>query len=85
MIESQNGGCGICGTLLDMDGFHTRREDTLSRFCVDRAEDGTVRGFVCRACQTGLRGFGRDVERLQRAMEYLERVSGDGEGEGGRS
>lgn len=77
MLEAQKGGCGVCRTPLELDRNEQQRH--LSPFCVDRAADGVVRGFLCRACHDGLRGFGRDVERLQRAVEYLSRVDVGGE------
>ena len=77
MVQSQQGGCAICRTALNMD----RHDHVRSGFCVDRGPDGTVRGFLCRDCQTGIRGFGRDVDRLRRAMEYLTRVAAVGQEE----
>jgi len=68
IISAQGGGCGICRTPLDIDGH---RAEALTRFCVDRAADGTVQGFLCTDCHRGLRGFGRDVDRLRRAMDYV--------------
>jgi len=40
---------------------------------IDRAGDGTVRGFLCEACSAGLRAFGRGVDRLRAAVGYLQR------------
>jgi len=44
------------------------------RICIDRAGDGTVRGFLCEACSAGLRALGWDVERLWAAVGYLDRA-----------
>jgi Recombination endonuclease VII len=80
ILSAQGGGCGICGAALEVDRPLHPPEEALTRFCVDRAGDGRVRGFLCAGCHRGLRGFGRDVDRLLRAADY---VSGGLEGEGG--
>lgn len=74
LLESQGGGCAICGG----DNFGDSR---LGRFHIDHdhsccAEVGVscgkcVRGLLCRGCNTALGNFGDDAERLVRAAEYL--------------
>lgn len=72
ILQAQQGGCGICGTTLDVD--RTIHHEALTRFCVDRADDGSVRGFLCAGCRAGVRGFGSDVDHLRRAIDYLRRT-----------
>lgn len=61
----QGGKCAICLTDLrpGVTGAHIDH-------CHDTAE---VRGLLCAHCNHGLGKFGEDVERLQRAIEYLRR------------
>lgn len=51
--------CVLCGTTEDI--------------CVDHCHDcNTVRGPLCRACNSAIGRFGDDPARLQAAIEYLE-------------
>lgn len=64
LLQSQGGGCAICGTLpkagahgaLHIDHDHT---------------DGRVRGLLCRHCNLGLGNFKDDINRMTAAMAYL--------------
>jgi hypothetical protein len=71
IIQSQNGGCAICRTRLEVDG---PSGGTFSHARVDRTEDGKIRGFLCRECKSGLTGFRGDPDRLRQAAEYLTRT-----------
>jgi hypothetical protein len=61
MIAAQNGVCAICGqpdkTRLAVDHCHQTRR---------------LRGMLCRPCNLGLGCFKDDVERLKKAIDYLE-------------
>lgn len=63
MIEAllvlKDDGCSICGShyLMSIDHCH---------------ETGTVRGWLCRKCNSGLGFFGDDIDRLRAALKYLE-------------
>lgn len=62
LYEAQQGLCAICD-----------RPDPNRRLCVDHChETGEVRGLLCSSCNTALGLLGDDVDRLIRAMEYLE-------------
>lgn len=63
MIESQGGGCAICGD---------RKSSNGRSLVVDHChESSVVRGILCDHCNRGL-GFFRDsTDRLSRAIEYL--------------
>jgi hypothetical protein len=60
LLESQGGGCAICGsTIADSRG---------NRPHVDHCHDtGKVRGILCGRCNMGLGHFGDDIE-----LAYLE-------------
>jgi hypothetical protein len=60
MLESQGGGCAICGTWelhLAVDHCHTT---------------GIVRGLLCRNCNHGIGNFKDSPERLASAIAYLQ-------------
>jgi hypothetical protein len=62
MIESQGGGCAICG----------RRPKRLASLHVDHChEEGTVRGILCLGCNQGLGQFQHDPKLLRRAAAYM--------------
>jgi len=63
LLESQNGGCAICGALpinrrLSVDHDH---------------ETGEIRGLLCSNCNTGIGLLGEDLTRLASAMNYLRK------------
>lgn len=64
MLEAQAGGCAICGT-----------EDTSpwDWFCIDHDhQTGTVRGLLCRSCNTAIGQVADSPEILRQAVAYLE-------------
>jgi hypothetical protein len=64
ILSAQKSSCAIC------EAHETTLNSWLS---VDHDHsNGTVRGLLCRKCNTGLGGFRDSVENLQKAIEYLE-------------
>jgi hypothetical protein len=63
MLESQGGGCAICGAepgkgrVLDVDHCH---------------DEGHVRGLLCRSCNLCLGRMKDDPSMLRKAADYLE-------------
>ena len=60
LYEAQGGQCAICKEsreVLDVDHDH---------------ETGTVRGLLCRGCNTAIGKLGDSVSGLARALRYLE-------------
>lgn len=63
MLFNQNNRCSIC--LKHQDEFK-------ALLAVDHChKTNKVRGLLCMNCNTALGGFGDDLARLQRAIEYL--------------
>lgn len=63
LVESQGGGCAICGAEKSKDG---------RRLAVDHChETGVVRGALCDLCNRGLGFFQDSTEKLARAIQYL--------------
>lgn len=62
LLRTQEFKCAVCGDPIndkaDLDHDHNT---------------GGVRGILCRACNVGLGNFRDSPERLQRAIEYLQR------------
>lgn len=70
ILKSQNGRCAICGT---DDPGHTAGR----LFDVDHDHDtARVRGLLCQHCNMGLGQFGDDLDRLRKAVKYLEESRG---------
>lgn len=66
MLEVQEGLCAIC-----------RRKDN-RRLAVDHCHaTKRVRGLLCSSCNVSVGRFDDDPERLQRAIEYLQREGAD--------
>ena len=62
--RAQDGRCAIC--------FERGEAETLA---VDHChETNTVRGLLCRGCNTGLGSFNDNIAYLQRAIAYLTSV-----------
>ena len=71
MLQAQGGVCAICGNAeSSTNGKH------IDSLAVDHDhKTGSVRGLLCRRCNT-LLGFAQDdIEILQRAIDYLSKVS----------
>jgi hypothetical protein len=65
LAETQNYVCAIC-----------QRPDPLGLLSVDHDHvTGVVRGLLCRGCNTSLGRFNDDVELLQRAIDYLNKLT----------
>jgi len=65
LLEAQDGCCAVCGTLYP---------GKQGRFCVDHDHTtGKIRGLLCATCNLGLGHFQDDVERLQLAIDYLNK------------
>lgn len=79
LYADQDGRCRICSMsipnlLEDLD------VDMRQGSGVDHCHaTGQVRGLLCRGCNHGLGGFNDDVEKLQRAIEYLNAVKAQDE------
>ena len=72
LYTKQEGSCKICGTSLPLynEFFST---DNARAIVVDHCHiSGAVRGLLCNQCNKGLGHFSDNVERLKRAVLYLE-------------
>ena len=67
MMVEQEGMCAICAVVLDEDGERSLKP------CVDHCHtSGHVRGILCHRCNAALGLLDDDIERLQKAQEYLQ-------------
>jgi len=63
MLNNQQSKCGICG-------------DEMSQPHVDHCHNtNKVRGLLCINCNQGIGKFKDDVDKLQRAIDYLNKHS----------
>ena len=63
LLESQGGGCAICGAVEDITG---------KELCVDHCHrTEVVRGVLCSLCNTGIGMLGDDSESVEKAFKYL--------------
>lgn len=70
LLEQQNGVCAICKKV-DSDG---------RRLAVDHCHGtGTVRGLLCRRCNTAIGLFEDDADLIQTAINYLNPSRQNGE------
>jgi len=70
MLAAQNGVCAICGA----KETHTHKSGKLKELSVDHCHDtGKVRGLLCVNCNRGLGYFQDDIERINRAIDYLRK------------
>ncbi|MER9436732.1 endonuclease VII domain-containing protein [Mesorhizobium sp. M0618] len=68
MVASQNGLCAICET--DTPGGRW------DRWSVDHCHTtGKIRGILCHSCNTGIGALNDDIDRLRKAIGYLEHYS----------
>lgn len=63
MLESQNGGCAICGR---------RPRDDISLHVDHDHRTGKIRGLLCFRCNNSLGDLGDDPELLRKAISYLD-------------
>ncbi|MFE2326138.1 endonuclease VII domain-containing protein [Streptomyces sp. NPDC059385] len=71
MLEAQGGVCAICG---QAETKRHGRTGTEFRLAVDHChQTGRVRGLLCQTCNRVIGLFKDDVERHQRAIDYLLR------------
>lgn len=67
MLKDQGGCCAIC-----------RKKETKISFAVDHShKSGRIRGLLCTNCNSGLESFDEDLQRMRRALEYLETFGGN--------
>lgn len=63
LLAGQGGRCAICGS-----------DDWSKKPCVDHDHvTGTVRGILCRKCNSGIGFLGDDPGLVRAALQYLER------------
>jgi hypothetical protein len=68
MVESQQGGCGICRTQLDLSARGK------SAAHIDHCHvTGVVRGILCNNCNLALGLFADDTDRMMQAVAYLKK------------
>jgi hypothetical protein len=64
MFDKQHGCCAICGV---------SQENLNHPLEIDRDQvTGRIRGLLCRKCNCGIGHLGEDIERMKRAIRYLE-------------
>jgi hypothetical protein len=64
MLERQHGCCKVC--FKPFTAFKTR-------LAIDHCHaTGTVRGLLCKGCNTGIGFFGDDADRMRRAADHVE-------------
>lgn len=65
LLAWQGGGCAICGT---------KEPGGRGSFHVDHCHtNGNIRGLLCHSCNVALGCFADDIERINTAMNYLEK------------
>lgn len=70
LLEKQNGCCAICGK---------SEKDNGQRLAIDHNHSThQVRELLCRNCNTGLGAFKDDEVLMSKAIEYIQRWTGDG-------
>jgi hypothetical protein len=68
MEIAQNFLCAICG-----ERETALYKGVLKRLCVDHCHGSKkIRSLLCRHCNIGIGNFKEDVERLRKAISYLE-------------
>lgn len=69
MREAQGNRCAICREVFPEESKKGGRY----KICIDHCHvTNKVRGLLCHKCNIGLGHFNDDLERLQRAMEYIK-------------
>lgn len=63
LLDSQGGGCALCSRVVGVPD---------SPACIDHDHNtGSVRGILCRQCNSALGTLGDSVEGLRNALAYL--------------
>lgn len=71
ILESQGGGCAICGSAVNSDSRETRNGKYFLH--IDHCHaTGCVRGILCSACNMGIGKFNDSPELLRMAAKYIE-------------
>ena len=66
-LAEQSNSCAICRTLQGGRKYNS--------FKVDRnLQTGTVRGLICKSCDTIIKEVGDNVHTLENMIEYLHRT-----------
>lgn len=63
LLESQSGGCAICGNT-DIKALHVDHDHNTNE----------VRGLLCGQCNRAIGLLGDDYSRVAKAARYLERI-----------
>lgn len=72
MLKIQNSRCAICGKKESAVNYGTKK---VQKLAVDHCHaTGKVRGLLCQDCNRGLGKFHDDLQRLQKAIDYLSKV-----------
>ncbi len=75
ILEIQNGQCAICSSnVLPRTHGHTRRDAAVVDHCHNT---GSVRGILCGQCNVGLGAFSDNIDRLNKAISYLNEESSE--------
>lgn len=71
MLESQGSTCAVCRASIARE---TAQVDHDHSCCAGDSSCGRcVRGLLCASCNRGLAAFHDDLQRLRRAIRYLDR------------
>ena len=64
--------CPICSRTIDQIGRKGQKK--LQNWVLDHCHDTeTFRGWLCHHCNTGLGAFKDDINRIRKAVEYLQK------------
>lgn len=76
IFAEQDGRCSICDRMFKpgkMDNYHIDHDHDC---CPGQSSCGKcVRGLLCHHCNVGLGNFKDDIDRMKRAIAYLERYA----------
>ena len=67
ILAEQSNSCAICGSLQGGRKYNS--------FKVDRnPQTGTIRGLICKSCDTIIKEVGDNIHTLENMIEYLDRT-----------
>lgn len=69
MLKEQSGVCAICG----LPETGTNKGNIINMAVDHDHKTGKIRGLLCSKCNRGLGMFYDDTDRLQSAINYIER------------